>query len=271
LGINQECTLFSDKQNEKIRRLAQMGVGSVPGGLGDSVSIKNSSKIVDIPPNSMVSEEPPIEADVTTMKHFDILPESSVWCTGNTYNDRKCRFRNLCYSSEREEWFILKTNRTIQKGVPHEERYKNPLLETSSIDNHPYFHWNFVEVSPFLPEFRNINIRYEELTHFMFKRLHPHNIMHNLHDDVLNLYFLIKEYVGKATEPGRMVLPFSLFAHRIIMLDQYEGTDSTRPFQYLSNHPIRFSSYLNRNDNPSHITCFRDAIIGNTNVTKWLS
>lgn len=93
--------------------------------------------------------------------------------------------------------------------------------------------------------------------------------MHNLHDDVMNLYFLIKQFIGKATEPGRMVLPFSLFAHRIIMLDPYEGTDSTRPFQYLSNHPIRFSSYLNQPGQSNDVTCFRDAVVGNTNVTRW--
>jgi protein O-mannose beta-1,4-N-acetylglucosaminyltransferase len=121
-------------------------------------------------------------------------------------------------------------------------------------------------MSPFNSDLRNITIRYEKLTHFLFKRLHPHNIMHNLHDDVLNLYFLIKKYIGKATEPGIMDLPFSLYAHRLLILDGYEGTESTRPIQYLSNHPIRFFSFLKRDVD---ITCFRDAILGNTNQTRW--
>jgi protein O-mannose beta-1,4-N-acetylglucosaminyltransferase len=226
---------------------------------------KKSALQTDARPKS----NPKVEAEDTPIKHMDILPESSVWCTGTSHNDRTCRFRNLCYTAKRETWFILKTNRTIQEGIPTKNRYSGPLLETSSIDNHPYFDWNFVEVDPFLEEFRNIDVRYEELTHFMFKRLHPRNIMHNLHDDVLNLYYLIKKYSGKATEPGRMVLPFSLFAHRILMLDPYEGTDSTRPFQYLSNHPLRFFTYVSNKEGPNDVTCFRDAIIGNSNVTRW--
>jgi protein O-mannose beta-1,4-N-acetylglucosaminyltransferase len=149
------------------------------------------------------------------------------------------------------------------------ERYRETLLYLSSIDNHPYFEWNFVEASPFAPELQNINVRYEDTPHFLFKRLHPENIMHNLHDDVLNMYFQIKKYITKPTEPGRMELPFSLFSQRILLLDQYEGTGSTRPFQYLSNHPIRFSSYLTLKKTSTDITCFREAFVGNSKITRW--
>lgn len=201
--------------------------------------------------------------EITGAKFMEILPESSVWCTGDTPQNRKCRFRNLCYSQSKEQWFILKSNRSTLSNVPLKMQ---PLLELSSIDNHPYFSWSYIEMSPFHKDLQNINIRYEDLTHFMFRRLHPRNIMHNLHDDVLNLYHMIKEYNGIKTEPGRMVLPFSLYAHRLLILDDYEGTDTTRPIQYLSNHPLRFKSYLSKDVD---VTCFRDAILGNTNLTKW--
>ncbi|KAI8902033.1 hypothetical protein BC833DRAFT_617013 [Globomyces pollinis-pini] len=193
--------------------------------------------------------QPEIEPDVTLITPMEILPDSSVWCHGTTSSNR--------------------FKRTVQVNVPMENRYQENLLELSSIDNHPYFAWNYVEVSPFQQELMNIPVRYEKTTHFMFKRLHPYNIMHNLHDDVLNLFHLIKEYNGKPSEPGRMELPFSLFAHRLLLLDEYGATGSTRPFQYLTNHPLRFSSYLKQKDHENTITCFRDAIVGNTKLTKW--
>ena len=153
--------------------------------------------------------------------------------------------------------------------MPVLDRYREPLLYLSSIDNHPYFEWNFVEASPFNAVLQNISVRYEDTPHFLFKRLHPDNIMHNLHDDVINMYFQIKKYITKATEPGRMELPFSLYSQRILLLDEYEGTGATRPFQYLSNHPIRFSSYLTLKKTSTDITCFREAFVGNSKITRW--
>jgi protein O-mannose beta-1,4-N-acetylglucosaminyltransferase len=259
------------KERELTKRAIQKnGASPVPCQvLFSNGTVKKQAKEEIVQPSEEEVEVPTVGPEITPTRKMNILPESSVWCTGTSHNDRTCRFRNLCYTAKHEQWFILKTNRTIQEGVPKAHRYKGPFLETSSIDNHPFFGWNYLEVDPFLDEFKNITVRYEELTHFLFKRLHPRNIMHNLHDDVLNLYYLIKKYNGKATEPGRMVLPFSLFAHRIMMLDPYEGTDSTRPFQYLSNHPLRFFSYVTNKDGPNDVTCFRDAIIGSSTVTKW--
>jgi hypothetical protein len=48
--------------------------------------------------------------------------------------------------------------------------------------------------------------------------------MHNLHDDVIGAYFLLKEYVAG----GSLVhnSPFSL-NHSIMLLDPYEATDSS--------------------------------------------
>ncbi|KAJ3276861.1 Protein O-linked-mannose beta-1,4-N-acetylglucosaminyltransferase 2 [Terramyces sp. JEL0728] len=204
--------------------------------------------------------------DDTTIKKIDTLPSSSVFCTGANFNTRYCRIRNLCYHPKQKDWFILKTNLSIFENVPvGEERYQKPLLELSSIDDHPYFEWDYTEASPFHENLRNNTVRYVTSTHFMFKRLHPLNIMHNLHDDVLNLYFHIKKNMPRL-DPNPD-LPFNLNDHRILFLDPYEGTDSTRPFQYLSRHPLRFTSYLHQDENI--LTCFRDAIVGNSHTTKW--
>ncbi|KAJ3316060.1 Protein O-linked-mannose beta-1,4-N-acetylglucosaminyltransferase 2 [Boothiomyces sp. JEL0838] len=196
-----------------------------------------------------------IEED-TIVQVMHTLPESSVYCTGSNFNNRYCRIRNLCYHPKQKDWFIVRTNRSIFENLPADsDRYKKPLLELSSIDDHPYFEWDYTEVSPFDENLRNVTVRYTSSTHFMFKRLHPLNIMHNLHDDVITR-------LDHNTD-----LPFNLNDHRIQFLDPYEGTESTRPFQYLSRHPLRFTSFLHQDDNI--LTCFRDAIVGNSQTTKW--
>ncbi|RKO85970.1 hypothetical protein BDK51DRAFT_33337, partial [Blyttiomyces helicus] len=129
--------------------------------------------------------------DNSPVKTWKMLPSSSAWCYGDNRANRICRFRNVCFHPREEAWFILQTNRTVQQNIPlHRDR--RALLELGTIKDHHFFFWNFVEVSPFDPRFRNIRVRYEETPHFMFSRLHPRNIMHNLHDDVNGLYFLLK-------------------------------------------------------------------------------
>ena len=181
----------------------------------------------------------------------------------NSFYNRVCRFRNLCYHPDHSEWFIVKTNSTIQNNVPRSR--DEGLLESGTVETHPFFFWDYVEVSPFIPSMKNVPVRYEEKLHFISKRLHPRNIMHNLHDDVIGMYFMLTEFVGQGNETTQD--PFSLDTHRIMIIDQYGETDSTRPFHYLSDYPLRFEDYVTNND--SIITCFRDAVVGNTKLTTW--
>ena len=164
------------------------------------------------------------------------------------------------------EFFIVKTNRSVLANIPS-NRYRDALLETGSVANHSIFFWNYAEVSPFKPSMQNLAVRYERRTHFLFQRLHPRNIMHNLHDDVLPMFHMIKEYVGKGSlERGE---PFSLDEHQLLLLDPYEATDSTKPFYYLSNHPLRFRTFFNQPGEPNVVTCFRDAVVGQSKLTTW--
>ncbi|KAJ3055011.1 Protein O-linked-mannose beta-1,4-N-acetylglucosaminyltransferase 2 [Rhizophlyctis rosea] len=202
--------------------------------------------------------------DNTPITIFKTLPSSDVWCYGEDKLHRVCRFRNLCFSPKHDEYFILQTNRTLQNNVPL-HRFSRGLLELGTVAGHPFFAWNFAEVSPFNPEFQNIPVRYEETLHFILKRLHPRNIMHNLHDDVLGMYFMLKEFVGKGSNSQSM--PFSLDTHRLLIEGMHGATDSTRPFQFLSKYPLRYGAYLRQEENV--ITCFRDAVVGNSKLTTW--
>jgi protein O-mannose beta-1,4-N-acetylglucosaminyltransferase len=154
----------------------------------------------------------------------------------------------------------------VQENVPFKDRFRDRnLIELSSVENHSTFYWNFIEASPFYKELQNVDVRYEPDMHFIFRRLHPRNIMHNLHDDAMNLYFILKEYVGGGSNNLRM--PFSL-NHHLLIIDDHGATESTRPIQYLSNHPVRFRSYLTT-ESQNAITCFRDAVVGQSKLTAW--
>jgi hypothetical protein len=124
------------------------------------------------------------KASQAALRTFDFLPSSSIWCQGSTLNTRICKFRNLCYNPRVKRWFIVKTNSTVYYGMP-ENHFSDPVIEVGSVENHPWTAWSFDAVSPYLPQLQNIVVRYETDLTIMFKRLHPLNIMHNLHDDVI--------------------------------------------------------------------------------------
>ncbi|RKO99027.1 hypothetical protein CXG81DRAFT_15134 [Caulochytrium protostelioides] len=199
-------------------------------------------------------------SDTTPLTEFSVLPSSDVWCDGTSQATRICRFRNLCYRPESKVWFILKTASSTFVNVPE----GRPTVELGTVDGHHHFFWSYEEASPYSESLRNVSVRYETVQHFIIRRLHPRNVMHNLHDDVLPMFHVLKQYVGGGRED--LTMPFSLNDHRILIADEHPPTDSTRPFQYLSNLPIRFGRYL---DQDSNIVCFRDAVVGNRAHTNW--
>jgi hypothetical protein len=176
---------------------------------------------------------------------------------GFSSNSRICRFQNLCYNPKSEDWFILKTNQSILHNAPRDRPY---LLGLGSIPLHSHFYWDFIEASPYHPNLRGLTVRFEEDLHFIARRLHPRNVMHNLHDDANNLYFVIKQYLTESSIPGNS-------SHRVLIYDRYEATESTRPLEYLSNHPLRFGSYLDQDINV--ITCFKNAVVGQEQIATW--
>ncbi|KAI8854645.1 hypothetical protein BC829DRAFT_412779 [Chytridium lagenaria] len=137
--------------------------------------------------------------------------------------------RNLCYNPEKQRWFVLKTSSSTFENVPVNHQ-RTGLLEAGTVAGHPWVRFHLDEVSPFNSVVQNLN-----------------------------------HFVGKGDYDFRM--PFSLNTHRLLFIDPYESSESTRPFQYLTNHPLRMIEYLE--SDKSVTTCFRDAIVGSSKLTTW--
>ncbi|KAI9100489.1 hypothetical protein DFS34DRAFT_578968 [Phlyctochytrium arcticum] len=203
-------------------------------------------------------------SDNTLVQIMSTLPHSSVWCQGTNRTTRICRFRNICYNPMYGQWFILRTNASVQDNVPL-RRYEDGLLELTTVQNHASYRFNFVEVDPLNVKFQNVSVRYETDYHFAISRIHPNNIMHNLHDDVLGLYHTMKQYIGGGQEDQN--LPFDIDSNRILFMDGYGATQSTPPFQFLTAKKLRFRQYMEQDFNT--FTCYRDLVAGNAKLTTW--
>jgi protein O-mannose beta-1,4-N-acetylglucosaminyltransferase len=159
-----------------------------------------------------------------------------------------------------KEWFIVKTSKSVLNNVPFNET-EYLFLELSTVEGHNKFYWTYSEVSPYNPKFKNVNMRYETRPHFMFSRLHGQNIMHNLHDDALGLFFTMKEY---ASALGN-TMSFDK-NYRIMLMDEFEQTETSRHFSYFTDYPLRSRRYFESSD---IITCFKDAVLGNNKLATF--
>ena len=151
------------------------------------------------------------------------LPSSSVWCQGAHPADRICRFRNFCYLPDRDKFVFTRGPRSTIV-MPREEKEESRLLDLTSLDGHSAFKFDYEEVDQAF--FKGKRASFVPGKTFAFSRFHPYNIMHVIHDDILGLYFLLKEFANGSPQsqehgiPSDSV-PFSL-DHNILLLDGHE-------------------------------------------------
>jgi protein O-mannose beta-1,4-N-acetylglucosaminyltransferase len=140
-------------------------------------------------------------------------------------------------------------------------------LDLTSIDNHNVFYFDFVDVDEsFFSQNLDLKIEFVSELSFLFKRYHGNNIMHSIHDDLLGLYFLMREYASpNLFGPPSDASGFNL-KHHIQFLDEYFKTKYGHLFRYFTDFPLRFLSDLNKEKT---ITCFRDSIVGMSKIANW--
>lgn len=121
---------------------------------------------------------------------------SSVWCWGENHTQRRCRFTNLCYKKDTNDYVFLYDNkRSVKSGLPS-DRFSPSLADMSSIADHNQYYFNYVEIaSNGLAHSLSRRYRIERLmgTTFLMSRFKPDNLMHYFHDDILPLFFTLQE------------------------------------------------------------------------------
>lgn len=190
------------------------------------------------------------------------LVESSVWCFGSHHTNRMCYFHNLCYLPHVDEFVFLHGNHSTYIGTP-ENRYDPALLDLSSVKDHNTQYFNFMDADAVKMQSLVTDAMVIEQTSLIFRRFHPDNLMHVLHDDVLPLFYTISTLPFAESSTSNSLLPFDL------QLVFVEGWDPG-PFEDIYD---MFSSVkpLYKNDmlSADYPTCFREAYVGISKYTTW--
>lgn len=192
-------------------------------------------------------------------------PISTILCTGMNSTDRVCKFKNLCWDPRRDAFFIFKDVNSIEINVPRNRSY---LVDTTGIDGHNKFYFDYNEVHP--EGWTNRSVHLVEKLAFLTSRFHALNIMHTFHDDFFGLYALHRMFAPPGEE-GDERFPFSRDNH-LVFLDGAEDNRYDYVFHFITDNPLQFRARLRRlygkEANGSPI-CFRDAVLGNSKVGTW--
>ncbi|CAB4020713.1 O-linked-mannose beta-1,4-N-acetylglucosaminyltransferase 2 [Paramuricea clavata] len=191
-----------------------------------------------------------------------LVQESSLWCDGVERSERLCKFRNLYYSPWLREFIFFHGESSVVQGVP-DKRCSPALLDLSSINDHnlQYFNFQDAPVSALKYFSEIVHIDHPSL---LFHRFNPENIMHVIHDDLLPLFYTLRQYFQDFKQQNK---PFNMEVQIIFMEGREEGP-YFELYKLFSNRKPILLTYLLSKSNKS-LVCFRDVMVGISKSTTW--
>lgn len=188
---------------------------------------------------------------------------SSVWCFGSHHTNRMCYFHNLCYLPDVDEFVFLHGNCSAYVGTP-ENRYDPTLLDMSSVRDHNTQYFNFMDADADKMQSVLDGVAVVERTSLIFRRFHPDNLMHVLHDDLIPLFHTISTLPFVLTNGwNNSLLPFDL---QLVFMEGWDPGPFEDLYSTFSSAKPLYKGDMLSVDRP---TCFREAYVGISKYTTW--
>lgn len=188
-------------------------------------------------------------------KALQILTEGGTHmvCTGRTHTDRICRFKWLCYSSEAEEFIFFHGNASVMLPSLGSRRFQPALLDLSTVEDHNTQYFNFVELPAAALRFMPKPVFVPDVA-LIANRFNPDNLMHVFHDDLLPLFYTLRQFPGLAREARLFFMEgWGEGAH----FDLYKLLSPKQPLLRAQLKAL------------GRLLCFSHAFVGLSKVTTW--
>ena len=182
---------------------------------------------------------------------------SSVWCTGSDHTQRICRFRNLCYFPEVNEFVFFHSQQSVYSGVPS-NRFNPTLLDMSSVRDHNAQYFNFFDVPA--RSAVHFEVDFIQRPSLIFNRFNPDNIMHVIHDDLLPMFHTLEMITGRNN------INMSAFDVQLVFMEGWSPGDHVNLYEVFAVHKLLFKTDLQAKGS---VTCFRNAYTGISKETTW--
>eukprot|EP00923_Selenidium_pygospionis_P054936 GHVN01095760.1.p1 GENE.GHVN01095760.1~~GHVN01095760.1.p1 ORF type:complete len:623 (-),score=47.33 GHVN01095760.1:13-1881(-) len=195
-----------------------------------------------------------VHADEKALASAKDTPSSFYFCIGNTPQDKICRFKDLFYDPERNEYFIVAGD----GAVIDKARDAKGFLDLSSLDGHTSFSFSLTTLPPdiFHDKYKDTPINEIDGTTYIFSRFHTGNIMHSLHDDI------VPQYMARLLfQPNT-----SLKNNRIFFGDESGKSSYHELYTAISNEVWHKSDWAKPKKT---LVRFRDAVVGQPKISTW--
>lgn len=183
---------------------------------------------------------------------------SSVWCWGSHHTQRLCRFHNLCYLPEHDDFVFFHSPNTIISGTPT-DRFSPTLLDISSVHDHNGQYFNYVDLPA--EQAAGLDVEFVEVTSLIYRRFNPDNLMHVIHDDLLPMFYTLHMISENSTRGEAS--PFDI---QLVFIEGWTPGDYINLYQSFSSSKPIFKSELQAK---TKLTCFSDVYVGITKATTW--
>ncbi|XP_053203419.1 protein O-linked-mannose beta-1,4-N-acetylglucosaminyltransferase 2-like [Panonychus citri] len=199
-----------------------------------------------------------IKKDYSSLINNNQTYQSSIWCSGDNVDNRKCRAVNLCYQSNYRSWIFLNGPDSIESGLP-ENPFGPGLISISSLTGHNQFYLNYVVIdSQYFHQFSSkLEVRFVKDSTLIFGRFKPDNLMHLLHDDILPVKWTLNGL-------GWSKQLVNFFLH----------DDWPHPKEIPGNYDLykklfNLNQLFTKSMDPNKLICFQEAHIGLDRETIW--
>ncbi|KAK6326434.1 hypothetical protein J4Q44_G00020790 [Coregonus suidteri] len=174
-------------------------------------------------------------------------------CTGKMHTDRICRFDYLCYCAEAEEFVFFHSNSSFMLPNLGPRRFQPALLDLSSVEDHNTQYFNFLELPAAALKFMPKPVFIPDVT-LILNRFNPDNLMHVFHDDLLPIFYTMRQY-SDLDDEARLVFMegWGEGAH----FDLYRLLSSKQPL--LKEQLRKFGKLM----------CFTKSYVGLSKMTTW--
>ncbi|KAJ7985634.1 hypothetical protein DPEC_G00354100 [Dallia pectoralis] len=174
-------------------------------------------------------------------------------CTGKMHTDRICRFDYLCYCAEAEEFVFFHSNSSVMLPNLGPRRFQPALLDLSSVEDHNTQYFNFQELPAAALKFMPKPVFVPDVT-LILNRFNPDNLMHVFHDDLLPIFYTMRQYSDLDVEA------------RLVFMEGWAEGAHFDLYRLLSSKQPLLKEQLK---NFGKLMCFTKSYVGLSKMTTW--
>ena len=179
---------------------------------------------------------------------------SSVWCQNSTQSGLQCKFDNICYDGVRKNLLAILGPSSVVSGVDS-FLHLNEALFVSSVSGHSAFRASISVQLQNLFDYNEVILK--DFIAFFMARFLPDNLHHVLHDDLLPLYFTLRQNCGDSLKCSKKSILFFLDGHAN---DQFTSLCKLFVDEVFTNEQPKF---------PSKLQCFKTSYAGLNKLSVW--